>query len=46
MGSTEAEAIKQAIEKTKNKTEAIKLLGMSRRAFYYKLKKYNLEGLC
>jgi len=46
LGSTEAEAIKQAIEKTKNKTEAIKLLGMSRRAFYYKLKKYNLEGLC
>jgi transcriptional regulator with PAS, ATPase and Fis domain len=43
--SIEAEAIKQAIERTRNKTEAIRLLGMSRRAFYYKLRKYNEEGL-
>ncbi|MDY6856261.1 MAG: helix-turn-helix domain-containing protein [Thermodesulfobacteriota bacterium] len=26
-------------------SEAIRLLGMSRRAFYYKLRKYNAEGL-
>lgn len=43
--SIEAEAMKQVIKRTKNKTEAIELLGVSRRAFYYKLKKYNLEGL-
>ena len=41
----EAEAIRQAIEGTKNKTEAIELLGISRRAFYYKMKKYNLGGI-
>ncbi len=43
LDSVEAEAMKQAMERTRNKTEAIELLGMSRRAFYYKLKRYNLE---
>jgi len=32
-----------ALNKTNSKSEAIKLLGVSRRTFYYKMRKYGLE---
>jgi transcriptional regulator with PAS, ATPase and Fis domain len=39
----EKNVMKAALNKAKNKTEAMKSLGISRRAFYYKLKEYDLE---
>jgi len=41
--NTEIEVIKNVLQQSKNKSEAIKLLGISRRTFYSKLKQYNLE---
>ncbi len=41
----EKSIIETAIKKTKNKTEAIRLLGVSRRTFYTKIKKYNLTTM-
>lgn len=38
----ERNLIKSAIQKSGSKSKAIKVLGISRRAFYYKLKEYNL----
>ena len=38
----ERNLIKSAIHKSGSKSEAIRILGISRRAFYYKLKEYNL----
>ncbi|UMZ74693.1 sigma-54 interaction domain-containing protein [Natranaerofaba carboxydovora] len=38
----EKELITKALEETDNKSQAIKILGISRRAFYQKLKKYDL----
>ena len=40
---TEREVIKEVLQKAKNKTEAIKILGISRRTFYTKIKQYNLD---
>ena len=39
----EKKAIKEALEISKTKTEAIKLLNISRRSFYQKLKKYGQQ---
>ena len=39
----EKELILKAIEKSGNKTEAIKALGISRRTFYIKIKQYGLD---
>lgn len=39
----EKNVMQAALNKAKNKTEAMKSLGISRRAFYYKLKEYGLE---
>jgi transcriptional regulator with PAS, ATPase and Fis domain len=40
---TEKEVIKDVLQQAKNRSEAIKMLGISRRTFYVKLKKYDLE---
>lgn len=45
MKGVERNLIKLAIRKSGSKSEAIRILGISRRAFYYKLKEYNLESL-
>jgi transcriptional regulator with PAS, ATPase and Fis domain len=39
----EKEVIKDVLQQAKNRSEAIKILGISRRTFYVKLKQYNLE---
>ena len=39
----EKEVIKDVLQQAKNRSEAIKILGISRRTFYAKLKRYNLE---
>ena len=39
----EREVIKDVLQQAKNRSEAIKILGISRRTFYVKLKQYNLE---
>ena len=39
----EKEVIKDVLQRAKNRSEAIKMLGISRRTFYVKLKQYNLE---
>jgi transcriptional regulator with PAS, ATPase and Fis domain len=39
----EKEVIKDVLQQAKNRSEAIKMLGISRRTFYVKLKQYNLE---
>ncbi len=39
----ERNVMRVAIKNAKNKNEAIKSLGISRRAFYYKIKEYDLE---
>jgi transcriptional regulator with PAS, ATPase and Fis domain len=41
--NTEKEVIKDVMQQAKNKSEAIKILGTSRRTFYAKLKQYNLS---
>ena len=41
--NTEKEVIKDVLQQAKNKSEAIKILGTSRRTFYAKLKQYNLR---
>jgi transcriptional regulator with PAS, ATPase and Fis domain len=40
---TEREVIKEVLQKAKNRTEAIKVLGISRRTFYTKIKQYRLD---
>jgi len=35
--------MRAVIKNAKSKSEAIKAVGLSRRAFYYKLKEYGLE---
>jgi transcriptional regulator with PAS, ATPase and Fis domain len=40
---TEKEVIKDVLQQAKNRSEAIKMLGISRRTFYVKLKQYNLN---
>jgi len=40
---TEKEVIKDVMQQAKNKSEAIKILGISRRTFYAKLKQYHLD---
>ena len=45
MKEVERNLIKLAIRKSGSKSEAIRILGISRRAFYYKSKEYNLESL-
>jgi DNA-binding NtrC family response regulator len=40
---TEREVIKDVLHQAKNRSEAIKILGISRRTFYTKLKQYNLD---
>ena len=40
---TEKEVIKDVLQQAKNKSEAIKILGISRRTFYTKLKQYHLD---
>lgn len=39
---TEREAIMEVVKKSRTRSEAIKTLGISRKAFYAKLKKYNV----
>ena len=39
---TEKEVIKEVLQKARTRSEAIKILGISRRTFYTKLKQYNL----
>jgi transcriptional regulator with PAS, ATPase and Fis domain len=39
----EKEVIRDVLQQAKNRSEAIKILGISRRTFYVKLKQYNLE---
>jgi len=41
--NTEREVIRDVLQQAKNKSEAIKILGTSRRTFYAKLKQYNIE---
>jgi transcriptional regulator with PAS, ATPase and Fis domain len=41
--NTEKEVIRDVLQQAKNKSEAIKILGTSRRTFYAKLKQYNLK---
>jgi transcriptional regulator with PAS, ATPase and Fis domain len=41
--NTEKEVIRDVLQQAKNKSEAIRILGTSRRTFYAKLKQYNLE---
>jgi DNA-binding NtrC family response regulator len=38
----EKEVIKDVLQQAKNRSEAIKMLGISRRTFYVKLKQYDL----
>jgi len=40
---TEKEVIKDVLQQAKNRSEAIKMLGISRRTFYVKLKQYDLQ---
>jgi transcriptional regulator with PAS, ATPase and Fis domain len=40
---TEKEVIKEVLQKARTRSEAIKILGISRRTFYTKLKQYNLS---
>ncbi len=40
---TEKEVIKGVLQQAKNRSEAIKILGISRRTFYTKLKQYDLD---
>jgi len=40
---TEKEIIKEVLHQAKNRSEAIKMLGISRRTFYAKLKQYSLD---
>jgi transcriptional regulator with PAS, ATPase and Fis domain len=40
---TEKEVIREVLLQAKNKSEAIRVLGISRRTFYSKLKQYNLD---
>jgi transcriptional regulator with PAS, ATPase and Fis domain len=40
---TERDVIKNVLHQAKNRSEAIKMLGISRRTFYAKLKQYNLD---
>ena len=42
MDSFEKELLEMALQKSRNRTEAMRLLGLSRRAFYLKLNKHNL----
>ena len=39
----EKEVIRDVLQRAKNRSEAIKILGISRRTFYTKIKQYNLE---
>jgi DNA-binding NtrC family response regulator len=39
---TEKEVIKEVLQKARTRSEAIEILGISRRTFYTKLKQYNL----
>ena len=39
----EKDLIQEVLDKWKNKTEAIRILGISRRSFYLKLKQYGLD---
>ncbi|MBW2037282.1 MAG: sigma-54-dependent Fis family transcriptional regulator [Deltaproteobacteria bacterium] len=41
--NAEKEVIREVLQQAKNKSEAIKILGTSRRTFYAKLKQYDLE---
>jgi transcriptional regulator with PAS, ATPase and Fis domain len=41
--NTEKEVIKDVLQNAKNRSEAIKILGISRRTFYAKLKQYHLD---
>jgi transcriptional regulator with PAS, ATPase and Fis domain len=41
--NTEKEIIRDVLQQAKNKSEAIKILGTSRRTFYAKLRQYGLE---
>jgi transcriptional regulator with PAS, ATPase and Fis domain len=40
---TEKEVIREVLQKARTRSEAIKILGISRRTFYTKLKQYNLS---
>jgi len=40
---TEKEVIREVLQQSRNRSEAIKILGISRRTFYSKLKQYNLD---
>ncbi len=40
---TEKEVIKEVLQRAKNRSEAIKILGISRRTFYTKIKQYDLQ---
>ncbi len=42
LSSIEKEFIQLTLDETNNRSEAIKLLGVSRRTFYYKIRKYKL----
>jgi transcriptional regulator with PAS, ATPase and Fis domain len=42
LNSIEREFIQLTLNETNNRSEAIKLLGVSRRTFYYKIRKYKL----
>lgn len=44
IGEVESQTIKYVLRIAKTKSEAIKMLGISRRSFYQKLKLYNLEN--
>jgi transcriptional regulator with PAS, ATPase and Fis domain len=40
---TEKEVIKDVLQQARNRSEAIKILGISRRTFYAKLKQYKID---
>ena len=40
---TDKDVIREVIKSSKNRSEAIKILGISRRTFYTKIKQYNLD---
>ncbi len=42
LNTIEKTFIQQTLNQTQNRSEAIKLLGVSRRTFYYKIRKYHL----
>ena len=44
LDSVERETIQSVLKRTKTRTEAIRLLGISRKTFYEKLKKYKLHS--